>query len=161
MPDAVDRLFEALGAIPSGLFILTVRDGHRSTGMLASWVMQAGFDPPMVTVALADGRFVGDWVARSGRFALNQLAEGDKSLIRHFGRGFNPEDAAFEGLEMGPTAGGGPTLAAALSYLDLEVRGEVGGGDHRVFLAEVIAGANLAEGDAAPTVHLRRNGRRY
>lgn len=159
--DDTDRLFEALGRIPSGLFILTVRSGPRSTGMLASWVMQAGFDPPMVTVALADGRFVGDWVARSGRLVLNQVAEGDKALIRHFGRGFDPEDSAFEGLELGPAARGGQTLAGALGYLDLEVRGEVGGGTHRVFLAEVVGGSLLAGDEATPAVHLRKNGRRY
>ena len=41
-----------LGRVPSGIFILTVGTGDRATGMLASWVMQAGFEPPMVTVAV-------------------------------------------------------------------------------------------------------------
>src|SRR6266446_4493075 len=90
----ISGLGQALGRIPSGLYILTVTHEGRSTGMLASWVQQAGFDPPMVTVAIAGQRYVGDWVAASGRFTLNQLPAGSKALIRHFGRGFAPEAPA-------------------------------------------------------------------
>jgi hypothetical protein len=37
---------EALGRIPSGVFIATAEEGSEKVGMLASWVQQAGFDPP-------------------------------------------------------------------------------------------------------------------
>ena len=97
--------------------------------MLASWVQQAGFDPPMLTVAVRRDRYVADWVAASGRFTLNQLADGSKALIRHFGRGFAPDAPAFEGLELRRRRRrGGPVLAAALAYLDAEVAGEIAGG---------------------------------
>ena len=46
----------ALGRIPSGLFVLTARNGERETGMLASWVQQCSFTPPCVSVALRKGR---------------------------------------------------------------------------------------------------------
>src|SRR4051812_36801885 len=75
-PPELSGLSQALGRVPSGLYILTAcRDG-KATGMLASWVQQAGFDPPMVTVAVNRDRYVGDWIAHSGRFALNQVATG-------------------------------------------------------------------------------------
>ena len=90
----------ALGRVPSGLFILTVRgDDGRATGMLASWVQQAGFEPPMVSVALHKDRYVADWVRAAGRFVLNQVPAGNKTLLRHFGKGFDPGVPAFEGLE--------------------------------------------------------------
>src|SRR3954454_13606606 len=107
----ISGLGQALGRIPSGLYILTVRHGARSTGMLASWVQQAGFEPPMLTVAVKRDRFVGDWIEASGRFVLNQLATGSKALIRHFGRGFDPDADAFEGLALRDDAAGGPVLA--------------------------------------------------
>ena len=100
--------------------------------MLASWVQQAGFDPPMLTVAVRRDRYVADWVAGSGRFTLNQLAAGSKRLIRHFGRGFEPDAPAFEGVALRDDAApSGPVLAGALAYLDAEVAGELDGGDHR------------------------------
>jgi len=153
-------LGQAIGRIPSGLYILTVQHGDRSTGMLASWVQQAGFDPPMLTVAIRRDRYVGDWVAASGRFTLSQLAVGSKTLIRHFGRGFEPDVPAFEEIELRHDAQGGPVLAGALAYLDTEVVGESGNGDHRIFLARIIAGAVL-QVDAEPLLHVRANGFHY
>src|SRR3954451_12470176 len=137
----ISGLGQALGRIPSGLYILTVQLGERSTGMLASWVQQAGFDPPMVTVAIRRDRHVADWVAESGRFALSQLAVGSKALIRHFGRGFPPDAPAFEGVELRHVARGGPVLAGALAFLDAEVTGELSSGDHRIFAARIVDGA--------------------
>jgi flavin reductase (DIM6/NTAB) family NADH-FMN oxidoreductase RutF len=128
--------------------------------MLASWVQQAGFDPPMVTVAIGGQRYVGDWVAASGRFTLNQLPVGSKALIRHFGRGFAPEAPAFDGLTLRDEPAAGPVLAGALAYLDAEVAGEIQAGDHRIILGRVVGGAVL-EPDAEPMVHVRQNGMHY
>src|SRR3954447_12548724 len=130
-------LAQALGRIPSGLYILTVEHGDRSTGMLASWVQQAGFEPPMLSVGIRRDRYVADWVAESSRFTLSQLALGSKALIRHFGRGFEPDAPAFEGVELRHDARGGPVLAGAMAFLDAEVAGELAAGDHRIFVARV------------------------
>jgi flavin reductase (DIM6/NTAB) family NADH-FMN oxidoreductase RutF len=158
---AITPLAQALGRIPSGLYILTVRKGEHATGLLASWVQQAGFEPPMLTVAVRRDRFIGDWMAESGRFALNQVPVGGKALIRHFSRGFGPDEPAFDGLEVvADAAQGGPVLRAALGYLDAEVASEIDGGDHRVFLARVVAGA-LIDAGAEPLKHVRSNGLHY
>jgi flavin reductase (DIM6/NTAB) family NADH-FMN oxidoreductase RutF len=156
----VSPLGQALGRVPSGLYILTVRHDGRATGLLASWVQQAGFEPPMLTAAVAGQRYVGDWVAAAGRFTLNQLPVGSKALIRHFGRGFAPEAPAFEGLGLRDEPAAGPVLAGALAYLDAEVAGEFASGDHRIFLARVVAGAVL-DGNAEPMLHVRHNGFHY
>lgn len=158
--DPVTPLGQALGRIPSGLYILTVRQGEHATGMLASWVQQAGFDPPMLTVSVALQRYVGDWIASSGRFTLNQVRAGDKALIRHFGRGFAPDAPAFEGLALRTIDGFGVVLDGAVACLEAEVHGEIQGGDHRVFLARVVNGALLEE-TSEPLVHVRHNGYHY
>ncbi len=69
------NLDPVLGRLPSGIFILTIGSGDRATGMLASWVMQAGFEPPMVTVAIKQGRYVGEWLAEGQPFVLNLVGE--------------------------------------------------------------------------------------
>jgi flavin reductase (DIM6/NTAB) family NADH-FMN oxidoreductase RutF len=160
--DPASPLAHALGKIPSGLYILTVRDAGRATGMLASWVQQAGFDPPMLTVAIASRRYVAEWVASSGRFALSQLPTGAKGLIRHFGRGFEADALAFEGLTLlsDETARGGPVLAESVAYFDVEVAGELTGGDHRIFLGRVIGAGQPTEG-VEPFVHIRHSGLHY
>jgi flavin reductase (DIM6/NTAB) family NADH-FMN oxidoreductase RutF len=156
----VTPLAQALGRVPSGLFILTARDGQCTTGMLASWVQQAGFEPPMLTVAVKRDRFVADWIARSRRCVLNQIAAGQKSLIRHFARGFAPEAPAFEGVAIVRESDAGPILADALAFLELRLAGEIDSADHRILLAEVVAGA-LLHADAEPMCHVRHNGMHY
>jgi flavin reductase (DIM6/NTAB) family NADH-FMN oxidoreductase RutF len=160
----ISPLSQALGRIPSGLYILTIRHEGRSTGMLASWVQQAGFDPPMLTVAVNHDRYVADWIEAAGRFTLNQLATGSKAMIRHFGRGFASDANAFDGLELQPedTTLGGPVLASALAYLDAEVAGQIKitGGDHRIFLGRIIAGS-VQQTEAEPFLHVRANGFHY
>jgi flavin reductase (DIM6/NTAB) family NADH-FMN oxidoreductase RutF len=155
----VSAVAAVLGKVPSGLFILTVRSGELETGMLASWVMQAGFEPPMVSVAVKQGRYVGEWLSAGAPFVLNALGEAHKSLLSHFGRGFEPGEVAFSGLNVERTADGVPALAETLGYLECQPKGHVDSGDHRVFLAEV-TGGKLAS-DVAPYVHIRKNGLKY
>ena len=47
-----DPLAQALGRIPSGLFLVTTELGGAPLGFLGSFVMQVGFDPPTVCVAV-------------------------------------------------------------------------------------------------------------
>ena len=155
MPD----IAPILGRVPSGIFILTVRHGAQETGMLASWVMQAGFEPPMVTLAVKQGRYVADWLDAGAAFVLNVVAEDDSQLLKHFGRGFEPGQSAFDGVAVSRTERGTPVLDAAIGHLECVATGHVDSTDHRVFLARVESGA-LAH-DAPPMVHIRKSGLRY
>lgn len=150
----------ALGRVPSGLFVLTVRNGDRATGMLASWVQQAGFEPPSVSVAFHKDRYVADWVRSSGRFVLNQIAAGNKTLLRHFGKGFATDEPAFEGIRIVEDHEAGPVLAESLGYLVAEPAGELAGADHVVMLARVVEGG-LIDPEGQPLVHIRQNGTHY
>lgn len=149
----------AIGNIPSGIFILTVGSGDRSTGMLASWVMQAGFDPPMVSVAVKQGRYVGEWITAGQPFVLNIVGEGQNALLKHFAKGFEPGVSAFEGIETQVCRTGVPMLSTALGHLECEPAGHADSGDHRVFLARVVRGGMSQEG--GPMVHVRKSGARY
>lgn len=148
-----------LGRVPSGIFILTAASDGQSTGMLASWVMQAGFEPPMVTVAVKQGRYVEAWLAAGSPFVLNVVGHDDKTLLKHFGRGFEPGAPAFEGIETEPSPHQVPVLKAAIGHLECKPTGQVASGDHTIFLAEVIGGRLHAEGK--PMVHVRKSGRNY
>ena len=151
---------KVIGQIPSGIFVLTIGTGARATGMLASWVMQAGFDPPTVSVAVKQGRYVCDWLSEGQPFVLNVVGDGQKDFLRHFGKGFAPGETAFDGLEITHCARGVPILKDALGHLECEPAGHVDSGDHRIFLAKVVRG-KMNNGDAKPMVHIRNSGERY
>jgi len=149
-----------LGRVPSGIFILTIGTGPRATGMLSSWVMQAGFEPPMVSVAVKLGRYVCDWLSEGQPFVLNLVGQSQSHFLKHFGKGFEPGAAAFAGLAITHCARGVPILKGAVGHLECEPVRHVDSGDHRIFLANVVRG-KLNQSDAKPMVHVRKSGGKY
>jgi flavin reductase (DIM6/NTAB) family NADH-FMN oxidoreductase RutF len=148
-----------LGRIPSGIYVLTVGGGQNATGMLASWVMQAGFKPPMISVAVNLSRYICDWLTEDRPFVLNMLANGQKNFFTHFGRGFAPDEPAFEGIDITYCPRGVPILNDAVGHMECEAVRSIDSDDHRIFLARVVRGA-IAH-DLPPMVHVRKNGARY
>jgi len=154
----------ALGRIPSGLFIVTWRDGDQDRGMLASWVMQAGFDPPMLAIAVAPSRGLFAAVEAGTPFVVNVLADDQRPLLARFGRPTAPGENPFAGLAISRAACGSPVLDGAAAWLECSPVAQASGTvdarcDHVVVLARVTAAG--ADPDAPPLVHLRKNGLRY
>lgn len=158
-----ETLGAVLGRTPSGLFVLTARGGEgRQTGMLASWVQQAAFDPPAVTVAIRKGRYLHDWLAADPQVVLNLLGESHKRYLGHFGKGFDPGEPAFEGLVVQSSPRGLTILADALGWLEGEVTAQLDAGDHVLYLVTLTAaGAGPDLAVERPYVHVRKNGLNY
>jgi len=155
------ELQRTLGKVPSGLFVLSIGHDDRAFGMLVSWVQQAGFDPPSLTVALRLDRPVVDRATLAGAFTLSQLPEGGKSLLRHFARGTTGTESIFQGIARHDIPDSvGIVPEGAMAFLDLRITGHVDSGDHRVILATITQGAIL-NADAAPMVHVRKSGSHY
>jgi flavin reductase (DIM6/NTAB) family NADH-FMN oxidoreductase RutF len=151
----------ALGRIPSGLFVIAWRTEDHDRVMLASWVMQAGFEPPMLSVAVAPSReFLA--AARGGLpFVVNVLAEHQRNLLARFGKPLAEGQDPFAGLTVERTAENIAAVADAASWLACRMVGEavVDGADHIVIMARVEA----ARGSSGiePLVHIRKNGLKY
>jgi flavin reductase (DIM6/NTAB) family NADH-FMN oxidoreductase RutF len=145
----------ALGRIPSGLFVVGWRDGDADRAMLASWVMQAGFAPPLVSVAVAPSRDLLAAIDRGASFAVSVLGDSQRSLLARFGK---PADDPFAGLPIDRTPGGLAALAEAAAWLECRPAAQARHGDHVVVLAEVVAAGGTG---AEPVVHVRKNGLRY
>jgi flavin reductase (DIM6/NTAB) family NADH-FMN oxidoreductase RutF len=152
-------LAAALGRIPSGLFIVTVRHGRSETGMLASWVQQCSFEPAQVSIAVNTQRHWVSWLAVGTPFTVNVLAEGQKHLLTHFGKGFDAGEPAFDGIELLRLGEGAPALREALAYLDCRVTALLPTGDHLLVIGRAVGGQILHDG--RPTVHVRKNGMHY
>ena len=148
-----------LGRVSSGIYILTAGTGDRATGMLASWVMQAGFEPPMVSVAVKSGRYVEQWLTAGEPFVLNVVAEKQFDFLKHFGSGFDIGEPAFEGVEIDHCPRGVPILLDCLGHLQCEPSSHSDSGDHRVFLAKVVR-CDLHR-DVQPMTHIRKTGKHY
>ena len=109
-----------------------------------------------------DIQFINDWLAQTRVAAVNFVSESQKNLLGHFGRGFDPDQPAFEGLETTTGKTGVPLLADCLGSLEGELVESLDTGDHRIHLFKVVAGGigpRLA--DETPMVHIRKNGFNY
>jgi len=155
---------EAVGRIVGSLCILTCRAEDAASALLASWVSQAAFNPPALTVAVAKERAAEGLIFPGSKVAINVLAEGqEKAAMKHFLSPFKPGEDRFEGVACEEAANGCMVLTeAACSYLECTVMDKMEAGDHWVVLCQVDDGALVgtnSSGDSA--VHFRRTGASY
>ncbi len=153
-----DRTAQAVGRVVGSLCVMSAKRGDVTSAMLASWVSQATFNPPGVTIAVAKERAVESLTHNGDRFVLNILAEG-KQLRKHFLKPFAPGEDRFVGVETKEADNGCPILIDALAYLECKVTNRMECGDHWLVYAVVENGQLLNDGVTA--VHFRKSGSHY
>lgn len=163
-PATGNSIGTALGRIPSGLFIITWRDDDADRTMLTSWLMQAGFDPPAVSIAVGHGRrFLAMAAAGEFRFVVNQLSESQKSMLGRFSKPTSDGQDPFAGLSITRSPCGAAILPETVGWFECHgrslVMSEKTSGDHVIVVADIkIAGSEVLE---KPWVHLRKSGLHY
>lgn len=152
---------QAVGRIVGSLCVLTTRQGELSSAMLASWVAQATFNPPGLTVAVAKDRAVESLLYPDRSFVLNVLADGKHlGLMKQFLKPFSPGEDRFAGVSTEAAENGSPILTDALAYLECTVVNRMECGDHWVVYATVQNG-NVLDTNAKTAVHHRKSGSHY
>lgn len=153
---------QAVGRVLGSLCVLTARDGDAESAMLASWVSQASFDPPGLTVAVKKDRAVEGLLLDGAKFVLNVLAENkEKAIMKQMLKPFKPAEDRFAGVEvLRAEASGAAILPDAAAYLECSVSARMEAGDHYLIYATVDGGRVLD--DTAPSsVHYRKVGTSY
>ena len=139
-----EGVLQALGRVPSGIYVLTAAHEDRRTGMVCHWVQQACANPPMLTVAIAKGQPILPLISESRKFGLCQIGKDDRLTARKFSNGFDPGEDPFLGMNMLQAATGVPIMASVLSYLECEVSCHMDvEGDHDLFVGRIHAGKFL------------------
>lgn len=155
-----DAIGKALGRLASGVFIVTASDDGLPTGMLATWVCQASFHPPMVSIAINKERGILAALKPGSALTVNVLAKNNNDIFKAFAKPQEPGVDRFSELPLTDTQNNCPAFAAAVSYLECQVQALAEAGDHVIALAQVLHG-QLLNADAEPMVHLRKNGFQY
>ena len=151
----------ALGAIPSGLFILTAAHEDRRLGSLVGWVQQVCFEPAMVSIAIRKGTPIMPLISESRQFGLCQLATDDRMLLRKFGQQTDLGEDPFLGMPLiKPVLTKLPIIATARAFFECELNCHMDvEGDHDLFVGRIV-NAGYKSG-FEPVVHLRANGFEY
>ncbi len=144
----------AFGTMTYGIYLLTSSHDGKINGMLASWVSQISYEPPLIAVAVHKNRFSHELIEKSGRFALHVLPQGQKRMVSKF-MGSDPE-TKFSGIEWQPGKTGCPILKDCLAYFECTLSTSIEPGNHTLFVGEVVDAQVLS--DTKPLITLDYRG---
>ena len=138
---------QALRSFHYGLHILTCGLGDAAHAATITWVMQISLKPRRVAVGIRKDSHIYPVVREQGVFALNVVGEGQEALASTFFRYVVPKKTRFADypFEEGATTGS-PLLLDCIAWLECRLVEEANeGGDHGLFVAEILSGGVRVE----------------
>ncbi len=132
-----EEWIKAFGKLTYGIYVLTSQHEEKINGMIASWVSQVSYDPPLIMVAVHPKRFSHQLIEHGGGFALHVLAATQADFLSRF-KGADVS-AKFSTINWTPGKTGSPILSDCLAYLECELKTHYRPGNHTLFIGEVIA----------------------
>lgn len=135
-----------IGHFATGVTVITTSAGEEMQGMTANAVTSVSLDPLMVLICVDKSTHTHHVLERGGVFALNILGEHQEDVSRLFAKKAEPELNSLRGQRFTMGASGAPILADCLAYLDCRVAFTQPGGDHSIFLGEVVGGGIVNDG---------------
>lgn len=123
-------------------------------GTTATSFNSVSIDPLLVQVSLDLSSRTRRALKQSGMFAINILAADQEPIARNFAL---LDVDRFEGCDIEIGASGLPLIAGALGHIECKVVDEYPGGDHTIFLGEVLRASSR---DGEPLIYFDGNYRR-
>ncbi len=138
MTNPTQILKDVFGRFASGVTVVTARHGEDIHGMTASAVTSLSADPPLLLVSVDHRATMCEFLKKAGSFAVNILTLEQEALSNRFAsRG--PKEFSDIPQKAGVT--GSPVFAESLAYAECKIRHILPGGDHDIFVGEIVAGA--------------------
>jgi flavin reductase (DIM6/NTAB) family NADH-FMN oxidoreductase RutF len=138
-----EEWIKAFGKLTYGIYVLTSRHEEKINGMIASWVSQVSYEPPLIMVAVHPKRFSHQLIEHGGGFALHVLADTQAEFLSRF----KDADVSAKFSTINWTRGktGCPILSDCLAYLECELKTHYRPGNHTLFIGKVIAADVFAQ----------------
>ena len=134
---------QVMSRFATGVTIVTTKSGDTLSGMTANAVMSLSLDPPLIVISVDREATMHGLLEESGCFAVNILKREQEHLSRRFAeRG----EKDLSDLDTEEAETGAPILRDALAYADCRVVEVARGGDHDMFIGEMVGGG-AAEGE--------------
>ncbi len=139
-----------LGKFTYGIYVLTTAHREEFNGMIASWVSQISYDPPLVLVAVHPNRYSHKMILESGRFALNIVPRDCSDWM---GRFKGPEPSLkFQGLSWKRGENGCPILEDSIGFLECELVKHYSPGNHSLFIGRITRGGLFRDDSPLTTI---------
>lgn len=154
----VQSFKNALAHWASGVTVVTTRVDDKPVGITASSLTSVSLDPPQILICVSRKLYTHQAIEQSGFFAVNILGADHLEWGMRFA-GMIPElNDRFAGVETYTAVTGAPILADVLGWLDCRVRHAYDGGDHTIFIGEVVAAGATEE--RSPLLYFNRTWRK-
>ncbi|MGA7937589.1 MAG: diflavin flavoprotein [Kovacikia sp.] len=154
-----DRTEQAMGRVTSSLCVLTAKNGDTNLGLLTSWISQASFTPPGLTVAVRKDGVGAILISPGEAFVLNILREG-RNLRRHFLKPQVPGEDRFADVATTEASNGCLVIKDALAFLECTVQNRMDCGDHWLLYA-IVNNGKVLDSTGVTAVNHRKSGSQY
>jgi flavin reductase (DIM6/NTAB) family NADH-FMN oxidoreductase RutF len=123
------------GLFVTGVTVITSGERGRSMGATVNSFTSVSLDPPLVLFCLHKESRLRPVVEESRKFVVNFLAGRQERLARTFAK---KDTAAIDEVVHHRSSEGMPILSEALAFLACRLTSEFEGGDHTIFVGEVV-----------------------
>ena len=134
------RLRDLLAHFATGVTVVAARNGPLLAGMTANAIASISIDPPVLMASIARKAETHAAIVGSHAFAVSVLAADQRELAECFAQ---PTTAAkltrFCDAPWHEAETGSPILEGALAYFDCRLTARHDGGDHEIFIGEIVA----------------------
>ncbi|WP_165251320.1 flavin reductase family protein [Paludisphaera soli] len=137
---AIDALIQrkVMGRFATGVTVVTTGGSMGLHGLTANAVTSLSLDPPLILVAVDRRSQTLEFIKANRCFAVNILRLDQEEISQRFAR---PGPKDFLGLDLTTDATDAPIIAGCLAYVDCRLHDVLPGGDHEIFVGEVVGGA--------------------
>jgi flavin reductase (DIM6/NTAB) family NADH-FMN oxidoreductase RutF len=139
----------AMSHFASGVTVVTTEVEGKPFGMTVASFASLSLHPPLVLICIEKTVKTHDAIASAGKFGVSILRSDQQEISSRFAS--RAEDK-FAGIEVRRGALDLPLIGGALTTLECRVAQQLPGGDHSIFVGEVID-AQTTEG--SPLLHFR------
>lgn len=135
----VQTFKSALAQFASGVTVVTTVQNNEPIGLTVSAFASLSLQPPLVMIGIMKGLFTHTALEASGSFAVNILSGAQKEFGLRFAGLIPGLDDRFVGVKHTRVVTGSPILPDVLAWVDCRTVQIVDGGDHSLFIGEVVA----------------------
>ena len=132
----------AMSHFASGVTVVTTEQEGTAYGMTVAAFSSLSLHPPLVLVCIEKSVRTHEAIAASGKFAVSILAAGQADVSNRFA---SRSEDKFSGVATHRAESGVPLIDGAVTTLECTLREQFPGGDHSIFIGEVVA-IETAEG---------------
>ena len=149
MPIDDAQFKHALSHFASGITIVTTEHEGTDYGLTVASFASLSLSPPLVLVCISKSSSSHEPIAASGKFGVSILGSDQEAVSGRFAaRGGDK----FAGLDVRRGTLGIPLIGNALATLECRVTNQVVGGDHSIFIGEVV---DTQTREGAPLLYFR------